>query len=223
MNSELIGQFATFPVVSITSIGAFLDWGFEKDLFLPSSEQTDRVQIDDQVVVFIYLDKQDRPCASMRLERFASKEIASYKPEQTVEALIYQKTDLGYKAIVDQKYLGLLYLNEVFKPLYCGDLIQAVVKKIRTDGKIDLNLRAAGHQANDDIGQEILQLLEKNDGFMAIDDKTAPEKIYELFGVSKKKYKVALGQLYKNRKIEIVDNGIRLTRPSSVTTSKAKP
>jgi uncharacterized protein len=219
MNSELVGRFATFPVVSITSIGAFLDWGFEKDLFLPTSEQTDRVQIGDQVVVFIFLDKQERPCASMRLERFTTDEVANYKPEQIVEALIYQKTDLGYKAIVDQKHLGLLYLNEVFKPLYCGDVVQAFVKKIRIDGKIDLNLRAAGHQANSDISEEILKLLQKNNGFMAIDDKTPPEKIYELFGVSKKKYKIALGHLYKNRQIEVLENGIRLTQP---TTSKAK-
>ncbi len=223
MNTELIGRFATFPVVSITSIGAFLDWGFDKDLFLPSSEQTDRVQIDDHVVVFIFLDKQERPCASMRLERFVSDEIAKYSVEQTVEALVYQKTDLGYKAIVDQKHLGLFYQNEVFKPLYCGDVVRAVVKKIRTDGKIDLNLRAAGHNANEDISQKILELLEKNNGFLAIDDKTAPEKIYDLFGASKKKYKMALGQLYKNRKIEIRDDGIRLTGLSQSTTSKAKP
>jgi len=213
MNSELIGQFAAFRVVSITSIGAFLDWGFEKDLYLPISEQTDRLQIEDLAVVFIYLDKQDRPCASMRLERFASKEPAPYKAEASVQAIVYQASELGYKAIVDQKYLGLLYKNEVFKPLFCGDQIQAVVKKVRTDGKIDLNLRAAGHQANDDISQEILQMLQKNKGFLAIDDKTPPEKIYELFGVSKKKFKIALGQLYKSRKIEIVEKGIRLTSP----------
>jgi len=174
MNSELIGQFAAFRVVSITSIGAFLDWGFEKDLYLPISEQTDRLQIEDLAVVFIYLDKQDRPCASMRLERFASKEPAPYKAEASVQAIVYQASELGYKAIVDQKYLGLLYKNEVFKPLFCGDQIQAV---------------------------------------LAIDDKTPPEKIYELFGVSKKKFKIALGQLYKSRKIEIVEKGIRLTSP----------
>lgn len=215
MNSERIGQFATFQVVSITSIGAFLDWGEDKDLFLPLNEQTERIQIEDQVVVYIFQDKQARPCASMRLERFTSDEIANYKAEQSVEALIYQKTDLGYKVIVDQKHLGLLYQNEVFKKLYCGDVVQAVVKKVRSDGKIDLNLRASGHHANDDIGEDILNQLKKNNGFMPIDDKTPPEKIYELFGVSKKKYKIALGQLYKSRKIVILDNGIRLA--TSVT------
>lgn len=213
MSSELIGQFAAYRVVSITSIGAFLDWGFEKDLYLPISEQTDRLQIEDLAVVFIYLDKQERPCASMRLERFATKEPAAYEPEAAVQAIVYQESELGYKAIVDQKYLGLLYKNEVFKPLFCGDQIKAIVKKVRTDGKIDLNLRAAGHRANTDISQEILQMLQKNNGFLTIDDKTPPEKIYELFGVSKKKFKIALGQLYKNRKIEIVEKGIRLTTP----------
>lgn len=206
-----IGQFATFPVVSITSIGAFLDWGFEKDLFLPTNEQTERLQIDDLVVVYVYLDKQERPCASMRLERFAADQPPTYKTEDSVQAIVYQETDLGYKVLVDQKHLGLLYKNEVFKPLFCGSEIQAFVKKVRIDGKIDLNLRKAGHQANSDIGEEILQLLKKNGGFAAIDDKTPPEKIYELFGVSKKKFKVALGQLYKNRQIEVLPNGIRLT------------
>lgn len=203
--------FATYSVVSITSIGAFLDWGDpEKDLFLPSSEQTEKLQIDDLVTVCIFQDKQNRPCASMRLERFVAKEFPNYQTEEKVRALVYQETDLGYKAIVDQKYAGLLYKNEVFKSLRCGDEVDAFVKKVRTDHKIDLNLRAAGHDANDDIGQQILELLKKNNGFYALDDKTSPEKIYELFGVSKKKYKMALGQLYKGRKIQITETGIKL-------------
>lgn len=211
MNWDHPQKFATYSVVSITSIGAFLDWGDrEKDLFLPSSEQTDKLQIEDLVTVCIFQDKQNRPCASMRLERFVLKELPPYEAETKVRALIYQETDLGYKAIVDQKYAGLLYKNEIFKSLRCGDELDAVVKKVRTDHKIDLNLRAAGHQANSDISQQILDLLNQNNGFYALDDKTAPEKIYELFGVSKKKYKMALGQLYKNRIIKITDAGIEL-------------
>lgn len=212
MNYELVGQFLSLPVVSITSVGAFLDCGEEKDLFLPQSEQLERLQIDDVVVVYVFLDQQDRPCATMRLERFASKEIPHYKPEQKVRALIYHKSDLGYKAIIENKYLGLIYQNEVFHTIHCGDEIEVVVKKVRSDGKIDLNLRAAGHKANDDISQNILNLLQKNNGFLAIDDKTPPEKIYELFGVSKKKYKIALGQLYKSRQIKIESDGIHLTK-----------
>ena len=208
--NDLVGQFATFPVVSITSIGAFLDWGEPKDLFLPQSEQLEQIQIGDTVAVFIYLDKQERPCATMRLERFASDEVPTYKPEAKVEMMVYHETELGYKVLVEQKFLGLLYKNEVFKQLRLGDQLHGYVKKVRDDRKIDLNLRPAGHAANKDIAETILSLLNENNGFLAIDDKTPPEKIYELFGVSKKKYKVALGQLYKGRKIKIDTDGIHL-------------
>lgn len=209
MNSY-IGQFASFPVVSITSIGAFLDWGEPKDLFLPTSEQLHRVEFEETVVVFIYLDKQERPCASMRLSRFVSEDFPDYKPEQKAKGLIYHETDLGYQVLVDQKYLGLLYKNEVFRRLRTGEEVDVYVKKVREDHKIDLNLRAAGHQANTDISSQILNLLQKNNGFFPLTDKTSPEKIYELFSVSKKKYKIALGQLYKNRKIEVREDGIHL-------------
>ncbi len=208
--NDLVGQFAAFPVVSITSIGAFLDWGEPKDLFLPQSEQLEQIRIGDTVAVFIYLDKQERPCATMRLERFVSDEMPTYKPEAKVELMVYHETELGYKVLVDQKFLGLLYKNEVFKQLSLGDQLQGYVKKVRDDRKIDLNLRPAGHGANKDIAESILALLNENDGFLALDDKTPPEKIYELFGVSKKKYKVALGQLYKGRKIKIEPDGIHL-------------
>lgn len=208
--NDLVGQFSAFRVVSITPIGAFLDWGEPKDLFLPQSEQLEKINVGDTVAVFIYLDKQERPCATMRLERFTSDDMPTFKPEAQVELMIYHETELGYKALVDQKYLGLLYKNEVFKPLSLGDELIGYVKKVRDDRKIDLNLRPAGHGANKDIAENILSLLRENDGFLALDDKTPPEKIYELFGVSKKKYKVALGQLYKGRKIKIEDGGIRL-------------
>jgi predicted RNA-binding protein (virulence factor B family) len=210
---KLIGHFATLPVVSITSIGAFLDWGEEKDLFLPLNEQTAPLAIDNMVPVFIYLDKQERPCSSMRLERFASEEMPPHKVEQKVRGLVYQETDLGYKVLVDEKYLGMLYKNEVFKELFPGDEIDAYVKKVRIgDRKLDLNLRPAGHNTNDDISANILTLLQENNGFLNLDDKTPPEKVYELFGVSKKKYKMALGQLYKSRHILIEADGIRLAK-----------
>ncbi len=208
--NDLVGQFAAFTVVSITTIGAFLDWGEPKDLFLPQSEQLEKIEVGDTVAVFIYLDKQDRPCATMRLERFVSDQMPVYKTEAKVALMIYHETELGYKALVDQKHLGLLYKNEVFKSLRLGDQLEGYVKKVRDDRKIDLNMRPAGHGANKDIAESILSLLEENQGFLALDDKTAPDKIYELFGVSKKKYKVALGQLYKSRKIKIETEGIRL-------------
>ncbi len=208
--NELVGQFTTLRIVDITPIGAFLDWGQPKDLFLPKSEQLQDLRLGDEVVVFIYLDKEERPCATMRLERYASDEIPTYKVEQKVKILIYHDTELGYKALVDQKFLGLVYKNEIFAEILVGSEHDAFVKKVREDRKIDLNLRASGHKANQDIGISILTMLTENSGFLAIDDKTPAEKIYELFGVSKKKYKMALGQLYKNRQIAIQADGIHL-------------
>jgi uncharacterized protein len=213
--SVQINDFALLRVVSITSVGAFLDWGQPKDLFLPFSEQTCELQIDDSIVVKVYLDNTDRPCASMRLERHLARtpgNPANYKENEEVQLMIASETELGFKAIINNQHLGLLYKNEIFQPLYVGDLTQGYVRKVRDDGKIDLLLRAPGHKATEDIGEKIIHLLKENDGFFALNDKTAPEKIYELFGVSKKKYKVALGGLYKKKLITVADDGIHLVK-----------
>ncbi len=207
-----IEDFATLRVVSITDVGAFLDWDQPKDLFLPFSEQTVELAEGDDVVVKIYLDNMGRPCASMRLDRHIDKTTAQYKENETVELLIAAETDLGFKAVINQKHLGLLYKNEIFQPLQTGDVVTGFIRKMREDGKIDLILRAAGHKATGDIGEKIIELLKQNNGFLQIDDKTPPDKIYDLFGVSKKKYKIALGGLYKSKTIAIVDNGIQLAK-----------
>lgn len=210
-----IDDFALLRVVSVTAIGAFLDWDQPKDLFLPFSEQTHELEIGDDVVVKVYLDNMDRPCASMRLERHLDKGIAPYKDNQAVQLMIAVETELGYKAIINNQHIGLLYKNEIFQALSVGDIVQGYIRKMREDGKIDLILRAAGHKATGDIGEKIMQLLsDTKDGFLAIHDKTPPEKIYELFGVSKKKYKVALGGLYKRKLISVSDDGIRLVKDS---------
>jgi predicted RNA-binding protein (virulence factor B family) len=209
--NELVGQFTILPVISITSFGAYLNWGEPKDLLLPSSEQIQRLQLDDLVAVYIFIDNQDRPCASMRLERFISKEVPVYKVDEPVDLLIFQETELGFKAIINQKHLGLLYKNEIFTRVDIATEVKGYVKKVRDDQKIDLNLRAAGHEANIDITENILSQLSQNKGFLPIDDKTEADQIYELFGVSKKKYKMALGALYKKRLIRITPEGIYLT------------
>ncbi len=209
-----IEDFALLRVVSVTAIGAFLDWNQPKDLFLPFSEQTREIDIGDDIVVKVYVDNMDRPCASMRLERHLDKGPAPYKDNQAVQLMIATETELGFKAIINNQHIGLLYKNEIFQPLHVGDIVQAYIRKMRDDGKIDLILRAAGHKATEDIGEKIIELLKIKDGFLAIHDKTPPEKIYELFGVSKKKYKVALGGLYKRKLITIEDGGIRLVKAS---------
>lgn len=208
-----IGEFACLTVVDVKDVGAFLDLGTDKDLFLPRSEQTRAIEPDDDVVVYIYLDKSERLTGSMRLDEHISTEPADYKIGQQVDLLIFAETDLGYKAIINNKHEGVLYHSEVFQELHYGQKIKGFIKFIREDGKIDLILQAAGHKAaQNDIGPLILEEIQKAGGFLPINDKTSAERIYELFGVSKKKYKIALGGLYKKRLITVHDDGIRLVK-----------
>lgn len=216
-----VGQFACLKVVAKNSVGAFLDWGLPKDLFLPFAEQSHHFQIGDDVVVYLYLDNTNRIAASMRLERNIDKNPGDYEENQRVDLMIIGKTDLGYKAVINGRHWGLLYHNEVFQPLKYGQKIHGYIKAVREgDGKIDLSLQKIGHQGGGDITPKILELLEKSGGFLAISDKISAEKIYDLFGASKKKYKIALGGLYKKRLITISEDGIRL---NPAKTSKTRP
>lgn len=207
----MVGDFALLKVVATTPVGAFLDWGLPKDLFLPFAEQTRALRVGQEILVYIYVDKSDRLSASMRLERNIEKTDANYKEGQPVNLIIAGRTDLGFKAIIENRHWGVLYGNEVFMPLHQGQRIPGYIKKMRDDGKIDLSLQQTGHKsAAEDVGPKILNLLKERNGFLAINDKTPPEEIYRLFGVSKKKYKIALGGLYKQRLISVDDDGIRL-------------
>ncbi|MCK6595990.1 MAG: hypothetical protein L6Q33_12390, partial [Bacteriovoracaceae bacterium] len=143
-----------------------------------------------------------------RLKKVVEKE--EYKINQMVDLILIDRTQLGYKAIVNQKHLGMLYTNQVFQKLTYGQKFSGYIGKIRDDGKLDLLMQSMGHHGADDIGPKILELLKNNNGFYPLTDKTEPDEIYRLFGVSKKKFKIALGQLYKNRQIKIEDNGIKI-------------
>lgn len=206
----LVGDFACLKVKAIERVGAFLDWGLPKDLFLPFAEQTRELKIGQYVVVYLYLDKSDRISASMRLDRNISKEAGTYEEGQSVDLFIAAKTDLGFKAVINGQHWGILYFNEVFETLDFGQKTKGYIKSLRPDGKIDLSLQKAGYKAQDDIGEKILEILKQKNGFLPITDKTPPETIYQVFGVSKKKYKMALGGLYKKRLIAIEETGIRL-------------
>lgn len=209
-----VGDFAQLRVVSTTPVGAFLDWGLPKDLFLPFAEQTHRIREGDFALVYLYLDNTQRIAASMRIERHLDKNPEAYQKNQEVNLLIAGKTDLGFKAIINGRHLGMLYNNEIFQELKIGQKLRGHIKGIRPeDGKIDLILQKTGHHAGADIAPQILEALKKNGGFLAVTDKTSAEKIYELFGVSKKKFKIALGGLYKKRLITITDEGLRLNPP----------
>jgi predicted RNA-binding protein (virulence factor B family) len=206
----MVGQFASLKVKAINNIGAFLDWGLGKDLFLPYSDQTRDLRVGDYVVVRADIDKSDRIYASMRLDRFLEKLAPEFLAGTEVSAMIVSQTDLGYKAIVNSTHWGLFYLNEVFEKLTPGQKVKAYIKEIRADGKIDLSLHKTGHTAAEPIAELILEKIKAAGGFLNLTDKTDPARIYDLFGVSKKKYKIALGGLYKKRLILVRPDGIEL-------------
>ncbi len=205
-----LGEFANLRVKALEKVGAFLDWGLPKDLLLPFSEQTRELRIGQYALVFLYLDKSDRICGSMRLDRYIDKTPGNYEAEQEVDLIVAARTDLGFKALVNGRHWGMLYSNEVFTSLEIGQRTKGYIKSVRPDGKIDLSLQKFGHKGSDDIGEKILALLKARGGHLEINDKTAADTIYQLFGVSKKKFKMALGGLYKKRIVTIDDSGIRL-------------
>lgn len=206
-----VGEFAILKVVSITEIGAFLDWGLTKDLFVPFNEQKEKMEEGREYLVHAYFDeKSERIASSSRVERYSGKQKHDYVDEQEVDLLICSETDLGFKAIVDGKYWGVLYGNEVFQNLKYSQKIKGYIKKVREDGKLDLCLDKPGPQRIDSVSQAILDKLNENDGFLEITDKSSPELISQMFGVSKKSYKKAIGALYKRKHIILLDNGIKL-------------
>lgn len=211
-----VGDFALLKVVSVNSVGAFLEWGLPKNLFLPFAEQSRNLSPGQNVAVFVYIDKSQRIASSMRLDRHTEKSPADYKVEQKVELFIVGKTDLGFKAIINGRHIGVIYKNEVFQDIFYGQRLPGYIKKIRDDGKIDLILQPVGSKGAQDLGEKILEVLKSEGGFLQIHEKTSPEEIYDLFGVSKKKYKMALGGLYKKRLISIEDDGVRLLKKNQI-------
>lgn len=206
-----VGEFACLKVKSVNKYGAFLDWGLLKDLLVPFREQKSDMIEGYSYVVYIYLDEQtNRPAASAKVEKYFIDKIPEYEVNQEVEILIQAATEIGYKAIVENKYSGLLYKNEVYRNIEKGDKTKAYIKKIREDGKIDLSLQKSGYQHIDETSLNILETLKDKRGFIAASDKSTPEMINAIFGISKKAFKKAIGVLYKQRLITITDEGIKL-------------
>jgi uncharacterized protein len=209
-----VGEFATLKVARTRKDGALLDWDQPEQLFLPSEEQLGEVSRGDVVVVFITLDDREyaRPMASMRLDDFFHSDTSSLTQNQKVELILFGESPMGFDAIIDRKYRGILYHNEVFQDLFHGQTVTGYVKKIRDDGKIDLMTQLRGTRGTTDLGQLILEELRSRHGFLPLTDKSDPDDIYDIFGVSKKKFKMALGRLYKHRDVTLHDDGIRLAR-----------
>ncbi len=208
----MVGQFATLEVLSVNpKVGAFLDWGLSKDLLLPYREQQSDPMEGDYCVVYILVDElSGRIIASERLTEFVSQEVPEYESEEEVDLLVIDETPLGYKAIINDKHLGLLYHNDLSEPLEYGQWIVGYISQVREDGKIDLSRDRRGHKRIEPIGQDILEALRANDGSLPFNDKSSPESIRETFDVSKQAFKRAIGVLYKQKRIWIEDDGIAL-------------
>lgn len=199
-----VGEFASLKVLEINSIGIFLDWGLSKDLLLPYSEEKRSLEAGQYCVVHVYLDKHTRRItATARLDRYLDVRPAAYQVGQAVDLLVAEATDMGFKAIINNQHWGLIHKNEVFKFLRSGMREKGFIKELRADGKISLSLQPVGQDAANSLHEKILQQLQANGGTLAVSDKSPPEVISGLFGVSKGNFKKAIGALYKQGQIVI--------------------
>lgn len=208
-----VGDFAYLKVAWVNQFGAFLDWGLMKDLFVPFREQKMRMQQDKSYIVYVHIDEDSyRIVASAKIDRYLQTPAPdTYQNNDEVDLLIVQKTDLGFKAIVDNQYMGLIYDSEVFRPLHTGDKVKGYIKQVREDGKIDLVLQT-GKSAEQvaDFSEQLLNYLKENNGHSDLNDKSDAQLIYQTFGVSKKIFKKGVGDLYKRHLITL-ENGLTLT------------
>jgi hypothetical protein len=205
-----VGEVAQMRVVAVTKVGAFLNWGLKKDLLVPFAEQALPMQQDYSYLVYCFVDKSNRIVASSKLDKFIGKSTPQLRDGDEVSIVVAEPTDLGFKVVVNNEHWGLLYKDQVFKQLRRGYQCKAYVNKLRSDGKIDLLLDKPGYGKTIDLTAQILQKLEANDGVLMLSDKSSPEAISALFGVSKKVYKQAIGALFKEGKIDISATQITL-------------
>jgi len=205
-----VDEIAWLKVVSLNYVGAFLDWGLPKDLLVPFSEQHHEMEVGRSYLVKVFLDDKNRIAATTKIDRFIADESVDFEVGQKVSLIIAEKTELGFKAIVNNTHWGLLYQNELFQPLRKGQKLDGYIKKIRDDLKIDLSLHHPGYGKVVSLTDNILIRLKENDGVLMLSDKSPPEAIYAAFGVSKKVFKQAIGALYKKKLITLDKNEIRL-------------
>jgi predicted RNA-binding protein (virulence factor B family) len=206
----MVGEAAHLKVSQINKIGAFLDWGLMKDLLVPFSEQSKPMEEGKYYVAYVYVDNSDRIVASTKLSNFLSEESFYFKPKQAVNMLICGRSDMGYKAIVNGTHLGLIFKDEVIRPLRLGQELKGYIKNIRDDKKIDLCLQFNGQEARDELSDIILKDLQASGGVSTLTDKSDPKEIFARFKVSKSNYKRALGVLYKQKLIVIEKHQITL-------------
>jgi len=207
----LAGEFDFLTVNETSEAGALLDWGLSRDLFLPAREQKMRVRTDNSYLVYVYYDLSSRQIiATMRVERFLGNTTPEYRMNQEVDLLFVRETEIGYRVIVDNAHWGMVYRSELFQPVSYGFRTKGYVKQVREDGKIDVSLQKQGYKVVDELGELILEKLQENGGFLPVNDKTSSDEINDLFACSKKSFKKTIGTLYREQRIVITDEGIRL-------------
>ncbi|MDO6487871.1 S1-like domain-containing RNA-binding protein [Colwellia sp. 6_MG-2023] len=206
-----VGEFVSLKVVQVNKMGAFLDWGLPKDLLVPYNQQHSEMEVGKYYLVRIFLDQRtERVAASSKLDKFIDIWPAEYQQGDKVKLIIGGKTDLGFKAIVNDLHWGLLYDNEIFQPLRIGKKIDGYIKQVREDGRLDLILTRGSKNTVKSFADKLVDALQKNNGFLPLHDKSAPELIQRTLGVSKKTFKATVGNLLKNGKLTIEKDGIRL-------------
>ena len=209
--NAVVGEFAFMQVKSVNTTGAFLDWGLMKDLLVPYKEQKLTMREGKWYLVYVRLDHvTGRVMASARIEKFLNNIPPKYEFNQEVSLLVADDTEIGYKVIVNNLHWGMVYHNQVFQRLEKGEHLKGYVKEIREDDKLDISLTPLGYQKVDGIAQTILQALQMQNGFLPVHDKSDPEVIYSLFRCSKKAFKQAIGALYRQHRIALEPDGIRL-------------
>jgi uncharacterized protein len=209
-----VNEIGYLKVVDTTAQGAFLDWGLMKDVFVPVSKQQTTMYRDQYYFVQLYIDAQTgRVAAHSKIDAILKNDDCVIKELEPVHMRIYRESNIGYMCIVNHQYEGLLHYGDVFQKVYDGDAYTGYVKKVYAENnKLDLMLGKPGYQKVEDEAEKILRLLNENDGYLPYHDKSAPEDIYDYFGMSKKVFKMTLGNLYKSKKIEKVQAGIKLVQ-----------
>ena len=212
-----VGEFAYLEVAWVNQFGAFLKWGLMKDLFCPFREQKKRMEQGHSYIVYIKVDEDSyRLMATAKVEKYLSvptiNDLPSLQHGAEVDILVWQKTDLGFKVIINNKFQGLIFENQIFQPLHSGMRLKAYVDHVRQDGKIDIVLQQTGRQQTLDFAEVLLRYLYENDGYCNLGDKSPAELFYDRFQVSKKAFKKAIGDLYRRRLIVIEEEGVRLVK-----------
>ncbi len=213
-----VGEWGLMKVEGVNSTGAFVNWGIkDKDLLVPFSEQRGRLREGQTILVYVYTDKASgRIVGTTKFNKWLDNTPANYKTNQSVDLLIAERSELGYKAIINGQHWGMIFPSDVFGKLFIGKTLKGYIKQIRSDGKIDLSLQKVGVAKMDDLSAKVLELLEKKGGFLSLNDKSTPEAIFAAFRTSKGTFKKTIGGLFKQGKIKIEKDGIYLVDDSDI-------